>query len=145
MAIKILLPFILLTSTLIALFSCRVETDFSSPINTTQTLQKALSRKNWKVAGLCFTEEIRTMNQNVLNKKEFYLMETGTVQSLLGPIPILSKDAQFNIEQIDSEKAIVKISYSNFVDKDGRLKHLSLKKTNHSEWKINEILWKRKG
>lgn len=127
---------------LAVLISCSVKKDFTTPIQTLKTLQKSINRKNWKVASLCFTEEIRAKNKKLIDKKEFYFMETGTIQTLGDLIPILPQNAQFKIKEIDSEKALVEIFYPNFVDKDGRLKQLTLNKSPQADWKVDTISWK---
>lgn len=132
---------ILMVVLLTTLTSCSIRKDFSAPIETLKTLQKSIKRKKWEVAALCFTEEIRNINQKFINKREFYFMETGTIQSLFEPVPIISKNAQFKIKTINNDKAIVEIYYPNFIDKDGRLKELSLTKSNQTEWKVDKISW----
>lgn len=139
---KLFIKTSLIIFSFIVLISCRVKKDFSSPINTLTTLQKAINRKSWIVAGLCFTEEVRTMNRQFIDKKEFYFMNTGTLECLLANVPVLSKDARFKIKQLDNEKAIVDIFYPNIVGKDGRLKQLTLIKNSPTEWKVDKISWK---
>ena len=128
---------------LFSLFGCGLIMHAGTPLETMETLRRAIAAQNWKAAAECFSDEIRNQNAAQIETRAFYLTDywskSITIHNLFRPIPMLSKEARFVVEKLDGDTAVVAISYAERRDKDVRLNHVTLVRDRNDSWKITEL------
>jgi hypothetical protein len=134
---------------IIGFLGCHVPARFTTPVETVQTLERALVAKDWKRASECFTDEMRRENAAAIETSAFYMTDywvgSVTVQNFLKPIPILSKSADLQLVDSDSESATVRIVYPDPADKEVRLRLVKLKRAADGNWRIGELFGRVRG
>jgi hypothetical protein len=122
---------------------------FNEPVSTLETLQGAIRDARWAEASECFSREIREANAAAIGTEAFYATDywtaTRTVQVLLGPLPILSESARFEVIARDAHSAEVRISYSDRMEKDMRPQRIGLVREQDGSWKVADIYGKVRG
>ena len=128
---------------------CRASGHFTTPVETVQTLESAVTAKDYKLASACFSDEMRRENASAIETRAFYLTDhwigTVTTQNFLKPIPILSKSAELKLTQLEPETATVQIVYPDPVDKDIRLRMVTLKRATDGTWRVSELFGRLRG
>jgi hypothetical protein len=129
---------------MLSLFSCfsRSSVDYSDPIATLRTLQRAITYEKWSVAGSCFSDEMRRANASAIETRVFYLTNYWTKSvggtNLFGPVLWLDEKATFVVAAQDGRSATVEVNYHPYREKDPRIQHVLLSRSPDG-WKISEL------
>ena len=116
--------------------------NYTSPIATMQTLQKAMSDGKWSIAKECFTNEMRRENAQTIGSRTFYLTDHWTksvgVTNLFWPVLIFDKRANFVVASDSGSWAKIAVKHSPPREKDVRLQSVKLANTTDG-WKVAEL------